>query len=144
MKKLGILFFQLSFIILLFACSTVNQIKWVDEDKVTISWDPVTTMAVDSSNQEGYEIRYLVYIAASGTHEGVLVEKYVDGIRVDKETPIAETKCTIEFKGTGQFVIGVQSLTWDKDKEIKERSAIAWSDKKKYSNNNPFGVRAAR
>jgi len=144
MKKLGKLFFQLSLIFFLFACSTVNQVKWVDEDKVTIRWDPVTTMAVNSANKEGYKIRYLVYFAASGTHEGVLVEKYVNGIRVDKETPIAETSCTIEFKDKGEFVIGVQSLTCDKEKKIIERSAIAWSDKKRYTQNNPFGVRVVR
>ncbi|MGB5748632.1 MAG: hypothetical protein WBM69_16750 [Desulfobacterales bacterium] len=144
MKKFEIVFFQLSLIILLLACSTVSRIKWVDEDKVTIAWDPVTTMAVDSSNQEGYEIRYLVYIASSDTHEGILVEKYVDDNRIDKETPIAETSCTIEFKDKGHFVIGVQSLICDKDKKIKERSLIAWSDKKIYTHNNPFGVRSGR
>jgi len=144
MKKFGIVFFGVLFIIFFFACSNVNRVKWVDKDKVSFTWDPVTTMANGSRIPAGYEIRYLVYIDYSDTHEGMLVDKYVDDIRVDKETPIAETGCTIRFNDKGKFVIGVQSVLSDEENKIKERSGIAWSDNKIYTNNNPFGVRVVR
>ena len=144
MKKFGMIFFQLSIIILMFACSTANQIKWVDEDKVSFSWDPVKMMTDRSSISDGYEIKYLVYIDYFGMHDGVLVEKYLDGNWVDKETPIAETSCTIRFKDKGQFVIGVQSVLIDEENQIKARSTIAWSDYEIYTNSNPFAVRSGR
>lgn len=128
----------------MFSCSTANQIKWVDEDKVAISWDPVKMMADRSNITDGYEIKYLVYIDYFGKHSGVLVEKYIEGKWVDKETPIAETRCTIRFKEKGQFVIGVQSVLFDEEKQIKEHSAIAWSDYKIYTNSNPFAVQSGR
>jgi hypothetical protein len=140
MKKFGIIFLQLSFIILLFACSPGSNIKWVDENEVTIAWDPVN-MAVD----KGSEIRYLIYIDYSDQYEEMLVEKYVDGILVDENKPIAETSCTIEFKTPGEFFIGVQSVICNvENKSISKHSAIAWSDNKLYTHNNPFGIRAGR
>ena len=124
--------------------TSVTWIKWVDKEKVSIRWDPVTMMADRSSIHDGYEIKYLVYIDNFGMHEGVLVEKYVDGNWVDKETPIAETGCTISFKDKGKFVIGVQSVLFDEEKQIKERSSIAWSDYEISTNSNPFAVRSGK
>ncbi len=155
MQKFGIIFLQFFVIILLLACSSLDltksldenvnyDINWVDANKVTIAWDPVT---FDPNKHKGSEIRYLVYINYSDRHEEMLVGKYVDGVWVDEETPIAETSCTIELKTPGDFFIGVQSVTCDvrnENIEILQHSAIAWSDNKIYTHNNPFGVRSRR
>ena len=97
-------------------------------------------MAEKSSEEAVFKIRYLIYIAPPKTHNNTLVEKYVDGNLVDKETPIAETSCNIRFKEKGQFIIGVQAVTVDKDKNIIGRSEISWSNSTGYTNQNPFGV----
>jgi len=136
MKKFGIIFLLFLFSILLFACQPKNNINWVNENEVTIAWDPVN-MKVG----EGSEIGYLIYIDYSDLHEEMLVKKYVDGIRVDENTPITKTSCTIEFRAPGAFFIGVQTVICNvENKSISKLSPIAWSDNKLYTHNNPFGV----
>jgi hypothetical protein len=153
MNKFRIKFYELSFIILLLACSTASSIILVDENKVSVAWDPVTTTDMNTPTSwsritwdipEGYEVRYLIYIAHPDMHDRVLVEKYVDEILVDKETPITETNCTIRFKDNGQFVIGVQSVLYDEEKNIKKRSTIAWSDNKMRTSKRPFIIRVEK
>jgi hypothetical protein len=46
-----------------------------------------------------------------------------------------------KVKDKGKFLIGVQSVTCDKEINIIDRSAIAWSDSGRHTHNNPFGVR---
>ena len=144
MRKFRIILFELSLIILLLACSNVSRIILADEDKVSIAWDQVKTTSDHRDIPEGHEVRYLVFIDYSDRHEWVLVEKYVDDILVNKETPIAETSCTIRFKDKGQFVIGVQSVLYDEQEKIKEYSAIAWSYDNRRTNNNPFVIQVGR
>ncbi len=144
MKKYGIIFLHFLVIILLFACTNPNRVNWVDEDKITIAWDPVP---FDPNIHKGSEIRYLVYIDYIDPHKEVLVDKYVNGAWVDKQTPIAETSCTIKFKTPGEFYVGVQSVVCEVENEsikILKLSGIAWSDNKIYTHNNPFGVRSRK
>ena len=104
----------------------------------------MTTFTDGSNIPPGYKVRYLIYFNYSDTHGGKLLEKYVDEFMVDKETPIAKTGCIIQLKDKGQFIIGVQSMLYDKEEKIRARSAIAWSDNKKYTNNNPFVVQVGK
>ena len=73
MKKSGIIFFELTLIILIFACtSDKTGLKTTDkvglktyalkENKVYVAWDPVTTMK-DGSPISKINISYSVYIS---------------------------------------------------------------------------------
>ena len=150
MKKFGIIFFQLSFIILLFACAPVNRPIWVDKNTVSFAWDPVATTA-DGSPISKNNISYSVYICDPPSKDkdakAVLVENCGNNSEVQdiNNPPIAciiefaETSCIIKFNASGTFVIGVQSVGLiDNEEKVSE---IAWSDTKIYTNNNPFVVR---
>jgi hypothetical protein len=140
MKKYGIIFFQLSVIIMLFACTAASRPIWIDKDKAAFAWDPVTTTMDD-------QISYSVYICDSEAKDKeankVQLEKCDtnnDGKGI-KNPPIAcvlkfaETSCIVKFNASGIFVIGVQAV----DKE-KGYSPIAWSDNKLYTSKNPFFI----
>jgi hypothetical protein len=157
MKKFGIIFFELTFIILLFACTpgtTGLKTYAVEENKLSVAWDPVPK---PTNIPEGAEIRYCVYICKSESNDSkskdkegaVPVKQSVKNTEFKADTPIADTRCSIEFPHTGTFFIGVQSVVYEKektvvcDKAIKNlnRSDIAWSDKEIYTNYNPFLIK---
>jgi hypothetical protein len=141
MKKIGIIFFQLSFIILLLACTSANRSIWVDKNTVSFAWDPVTTTTDDP-------LSYSVYIcdppSKNKDAKPVQVEKCsnnsevkdINNLPIACITEFAETSCIVKFNASGTFVLGVQSV----DKK-GNHSPIAWSDNKIYTNNNPFVVR---
>ncbi len=146
MKKFGIIFFQVSFIIFMFACAPVTRPIWVDNNTVTFAWDPVATTADDPPI-----IRYSVYICDPPSKDkdakAVLLENCGNNSEVkDINNPpiaciieFAETSCIVKFNASGTFVIGVQSVGLiDNEEKV---SGIAWSDTKIYTNNNPFVVR---
>ena len=155
MKKYGILFFELALIILLFEFTTdAADIEHytVGEDGAHVAWDPAPK---PPSKGEKYEIGYCVYICKPGPNypkskikkeAKLATKKFVD----NKETPITETSCTIKIPPTGEeFFIGVQTVVYEKEKPVvcdpeiinnRNRSDIAWSDEKIYTNNSPFNA----
>jgi hypothetical protein len=143
--KVSCLFFSS---IVMIACATVGYEKstnWVENKMVTVAWDPETSVGDKSASiTEGYEINYLIYIKSLGNNNRMLTDKYVEGILLDKETPIAATSCTIKFQDRGQFAIGIQSVIVDKEKNIIESSSITWSNLDRNTNNNPFAVRVVK
>jgi len=139
MKRLEKVFYGVLCMIFLFACAHTN---WINTNEVTIDWEAVTTLADGSDIPENNEVRYLVYIDNPNMHVNELVEKYVDDVRIDAVTPIAETSCKIRFKDKGSFLVGVQSVLYNNEKKtVGMRSVISWSDSKNATKNNPFGVR---
>lgn len=153
MKKSGIIFFELTLIILLFACTTDKAVlnhHVTREKSLHIAWDPVPKPA---SIDEGSEIKYCVYICTSESNdkkEAVAVRKSVKNTEFKEDTPIADTSCIIEFPPTEDiFVIGVQTVVCEKEETIvcdpaienNNRSEIAWSDNPIYTNYHPFDVR---
>ena len=154
MKKSGIIFFELTFIILLFAFTTGFTIYAVGENQLSVAWDPVPK---PPNAPEGSEIRYCVYICKSESNvsgsqdkkEAVPVKKSVKNTEFKADTPIAATRCSIEFPHTGTFFIGVQSVVYENGKTVlcdkalknQNRSDIAWSDNEIYTNYNPFLVK---
>ena len=141
MKKFGIIFFQLLFIILLFACTSTNRPIWVDKDTVSFAWDPVATT---TDNPLSYSVYICDPPSKNKDAKPLLVEKCGNNSEFkDINNPpmacileFAETSCIVKFNASGTFVIGVQSV----DKKGNQ-SQIAWSDNKVYTNNNPFVVR---
>jgi hypothetical protein len=153
MKKSGIIFFELVLIILLFACATnTTDIKTykVTEDGAHVAWDPVPK---PSDNREKYEIGYCVYTCKrwpknpeSKIKKEVELATKKSGDKI--KTPITETSCTIIIRPTGEeFFIGVQTVVYETGNPVdcnpkkintKNRSEIAWSDEKIYTNNSPF------
>ncbi len=139
MERLKKVFFGVLCMIFLFACAHIN---WINTNEVTIEWEAVTTLADGSNIPENNEVRYLVYIDNQNMHVKEMVEKYVDDVKIDAITPIAETSCKIRFKDKGSFLIGVQSVLYNNEKKtVKMRSGISWSDSKIGTKNNLFGVR---
>ena len=136
MKRLEKLLFGVICMIFLFACSHMN---WLSANEISIEWDPVTTSANSSGIESPHEVRYLLYVGNPKTHEGELLEKYVNGVWVDAKTPIAETSCKITLKNKGRFLVGVQSVLFAEGKIIT-KSKISWSDSKIATQKNPFGV----
>jgi hypothetical protein len=128
-------------LIFLFACSHIN---WLNTTEVSLEWDAVTTYGDGSIFEYSNEVKYLVYIGNSNTHEGELLEKYVNGVWIDAKTPIAETSCKIRIKDKGNFLVGVQSVFFVDEKIIERNSIISWSDSKIATQNNPFGVRVKK
>jgi hypothetical protein len=141
MKRLEKLFCVLLCMIFLFACS---HIHWLNTTEVSLEWDAVPIWTDGSSNESPREVRYLLYVGNPNTHEGELLEKYVNGVRIDAKTPIAETSCKIRIKDKGKFLVGVQSVLYVDDKTIYGHSIISWSDSKIATQNNPFGVRVKK
>jgi len=147
MKECRKITWLLSFSFMVVACSTVEPVvstNWIENNMVSVAWDPATMMKERSKSDKGEEIKYLVYINNLDKHKELLTEKYVNGILLDKKIPIAETVCTVRFSNKGKYAIGVQSVLLDADKQIKASSAISWSTNKRYTNNSPFAIRVKK
>ena len=149
MKKILITFFQVLFIIFLFACAPVSRPIWVDKNIVSLAWDPVATTA-DGSPIIGFSVYVCDPPSKDKKAKAMLLEDCGnDGeVKDIKNPPIAciiefaETSCIIKFNASGIFVIGVQSVGLiDNEEKVSE---IAWSDNRIYTNNNPFVVRVHR
>jgi len=152
MKKSGIIFFEFSFIILLFACTadtTAIKTYEVGEKGVHVAWN---SAAKPPDTPEDSEIRYCLYISKSEPNdkkEAVTVTKFFNNDEFDAATPIADTSCIIKIPPTGdEFVIGVQTVVYLKENPVvcdatkfdEYHSQIAWSDKEISTNYHPFAV----
>jgi hypothetical protein len=146
MKKFAMVFFQLSLILVLISCAPATRPVWVDKDTVSFAWDPVTPAEEDRAI-----IGYSVYICDPPSKgkdaKAVKLEDCEDdndeavnkNARIACIKEFAETGCIIRFNTSGTYVIGVQSVGMINNEE--KVSAIAWSDTRIYTNNNPFIVR---
>lgn len=143
MKKLHKIFFVMTCIGLLSACSTTpvaESTKVVKSKNVTLKWDAPMSFTDGKPLTENMDIKYIVYI-----------DKDTDNTHEDKEPltkePISETRYTIdsiEHKGT--YFVGIQAIAYrDEDGKLLDepkKSRIAWSSNKADTNNDPFSIQS--